>query len=225
MDLLINGLFLNINQDLLKITNLRINFTKLNSLQAENYYAIKELNIVGSCSCNGHASRCIPSSGIYRNNDEMIYSKCECSHNTKGLNCEKCEDFYNDLPWKPARGKEINACKKCDCNDHTNNCHFDDVIYVRSGRISGGVCDDCQHNTEGQYCEVCKPSHYHNRELDISNFEACIRCGCNAPGSIDLNCDETGQCRCKKNVEGKQCYQCKYLSHGISADNSDGCEI
>uniref|UniRef100_W4VRM4 Putative laminin n=1 Tax=Corethrella appendiculata TaxID=1370023 RepID=W4VRM4_9DIPT len=231
-------------QSRLKITNLRVNFTKLHSLgdtllddrqeiQEKYYYAISNMVVRGSCSCYGHASRCLPLEGM-RNKIDMVHGKCECTHNTKGLNCEDCEDFFNDLPWQPALGKQTNACKKCNCNNHATSCHFDQAVYEHSGRVSGGVCDNCQHNTQGQHCEQCIAFFYRDPIEDIQSPYACKPCDCDPRGSLDEGiCDsitdeeqsiQAGSCHCKTNVHGRRCDQCKEGYWNFDEHNPDGCE-
>ncbi|XP_021960938.1 laminin subunit beta-1 isoform X2 [Folsomia candida] len=231
-------------QNLLKMTNLRINLTRLHTLgddlldkrtdiQEKYYYAIYDIIVRGSCSCYGHASRCLPLEGVEDRTD-MVHGRCECTHNTKGLNCEKCEDFYWDLPWKPAIGKETNACKRCNCNNHAASCHFDNAVFEASGRVSGGVCDNCQHNTVGHKCDQCKTFFYLASDRKIDDEDACIPCDCDDRGSLDTGiCDSrsdtengltAGNCHCKEHVVGRRCDQCQPGFWNLTEESIVGCE-
>lgn len=207
------------------MTNIRITFTKLHTLgddlldyrpeiDEKYYYSLYEVVIRGSCSCYGHAQRCIPTSRESDNVPDMVYGNCDCTHNTKGANCNECQDFYNDLPWKPAIGDQPNECKRCECNGHAASCHFDEDVYIKSGNVSGGVCDDCQHNTQGKNCEQCKPYFFRDPRRPINDPYSCQPCQCDKRGSLHNGiCDGeqneadglvAGKCHCKSNVDGPQ---------------------
>uniref|UniRef100_A0A674HEF4 Laminin subunit beta 4 n=1 Tax=Taeniopygia guttata TaxID=59729 RepID=A0A674HEF4_TAEGU len=236
-------------QDLITLTNLRINFTKLHTLGdallgrrhsdplEKYYYAIYEMVVQGSCFCNGHASQCDSIQnlrGDVFHQSGMVHGRCICHHNTEGFSCERCKDFYNDAPWRPAEGTQDNACKRCNCNSHSSRCHFDMAVYQASGGVSGGVCEDCQDNTTGQHCDRCKPSFYQDPLKDISDPRPCLPCSCDPEGSLHEGVCEgrtdptlgtvAGRCPCKENVEGTRCDKCKANYYGLSSSDPLGCQ-
>uniref|UniRef100_A0A8B9G9G8 Laminin subunit beta-2-like protein n=1 Tax=Amazona collaria TaxID=241587 RepID=A0A8B9G9G8_9PSIT len=247
-------------QELLRVTNLRVNLTKLHTL-GDNlldtrrevlhkyYYAVDELVLRGSCFCHGHAARCAPAPGAPATAAPgMVHGRCVCEHHTQGLNCERCEDFYHDLPWRPAEGSSTNACRRCDCNEHSRRCHFDMAVFLATGNTSGAVCDGCQHNTMGHRCHLCKPFYYRHPRSDIRAPTACARechgatdpqlpvcrrelcCSCDPRGTLASHCTAgscacdrgTGACACRPNVVGKSCDRC--APHFWSLGGAGGCE-
>ncbi|XP_009863212.1 PREDICTED: laminin subunit beta-4 [Apaloderma vittatum] len=236
-------------QELITMTNLRINFTKLHTLGdallgrrhsdplEKYYYAVYEMVVRGSCFCHGHASQCDPMQnlrGDVFHQSGMVHGRCICHHNTEGLSCERCKDFYHDAPWRPAEGARDNACKRCNCNGHSGRCHFDLAVYRASGGVSGGVCEDCQDNTMGQHCDQCKHFFYRDPLKVISDPQACLPCSCDPEGTLHNGVCEShtdpalgtvaGRCPCKENVEGIRCDKCRANYYGLRGSDPLGCQ-
>ncbi|NXH74583.1 LAMB3 protein, partial [Hydrobates tethys] len=223
-----------------QFTNLRINFTELPHIARQGYnspstfYAVTEMRVLGSCFCHGHADRCAPSGDLHAAlpsrrgkalSLQQVHGHCVCQHNTAGPNCDRCAALYNNRPWAPAEDDDPHECQRCNCNGHSASCHFDPELYRASGGASGGVCDNCQHNTEGNNCERCKTNYFRNRQQDLPHPEACLPCECDPDGTVPGSiCDPlTGHCVCKENVQGDRCHLCKPGFAQLANANPVGC--
>uniref|UniRef100_A0A8C2UPT0 Laminin subunit beta-3 n=2 Tax=Chinchilla lanigera TaxID=34839 RepID=A0A8C2UPT0_CHILA len=216
------------------VTNLRVNFTKLapvprkGSYPPSAYIAVSQLRLQGTCFCHGHADRCAPKPGATTAGPPsavQVHDVCVCQHNTAGPHCERCAPFYNNQPWRPAEDQDSHECQRCDCNGHSETCHFDPAVFAASQGAHGGVCDNCRHHTEGRNCERCQLHYFRNRRPGAPIEETCIPCECDPDGAVPgAPCDPvTGQCVCKEHVQGERCDLCKPGFTGLTHTNPQGC--
>ncbi|KAM6947426.1 netrin-4 [Lycodopsis pacificus] len=211
---------LNPSAELTSPTASALNSTSTTESPASAPYAIYTLLARGTCLCHGHAEYCVPynSSQDTRQDSNMVAGRCLCTHHTAGDHCEKCAPLYNDRPWRPANSSsgESNPCQKCQCHGHADSCHFSQRAWLSSGGTSGGVCDDCRHNTVGRRCKRCRPGHHRHPLLPLNSPHACTRCWCDPQGSLPTRPGEegpwchprSGQCHCKSGVGSKSCSHC-----------------
>ncbi|CAN7986822.1 unnamed protein product [Ixodes hexagonus] len=136
---------------------------------------------------------------------------CRCPIGYKGLSCEDCDAGYT----RSGAGLYLGLCVPCFCNGHSSDCDPET-----------GACNNCQHNTQGEYCEECLPGFIGDATGGTpSDCEAVLvpSCRCDNRGSTRQECDARDNCPCKTNVQGKNCNRCKDGHFNLEASNPDGC--
>ncbi|XP_070555377.1 laminin subunit alpha-like [Ptychodera flava] len=220
-------------QEWTKATNVRLQLMRTNTLLSHllalarqdptvtrrYYYSIKDISIGGRCVCNGHADVC--ATPVPGNPTRL---QCSCRHNTCGEQCEYCCPGFVQKKWRPATIDDANECEPCNCHDHTDECEYDEEVArlrisldIYGNYEGGGVCQNCQHNTEGINCEKCKAGYYRPRGVPRDSPNVCQPCDCDYFYSTGSCAEETGQCECRPEYAGVNCDRCADGYYGYPA--------
>ncbi|XP_023597830.1 laminin subunit alpha-3 isoform X2 [Trichechus manatus latirostris] len=109
--------------------------------------------------------------------------QCPCRPNVIGRQCTRCRTGYYGFP----------HCRPCSCGR-------------RLCKEMTGACL-CPPQTVRPQCEVCE-----KHSFSFHPLAGCESCNCSLRGSVGTatpECDrDSGQCRCKPRITGRQCDQC-----------------
>ncbi|XP_053174071.1 laminin subunit alpha-5 [Scomber japonicus] len=113
---------------------------------------------------------------------EQFGGQCRCKPHVIGRDCSMCATGYWGFP----------NCRPCNCGT----------------RLCEPVTGDCicPPRTVQPDCTQCEPQTFGCHPL-----VGCEVCNCSRPGitNPDVSCDtQSGQCRCKNNIVGRQCDRC-----------------
>lgn len=70
----------------------------------------------------------------------QVNPQCDCQHQTAGVNCERCADLYNDLPWRPAEEGDTHTCQRKTSSTHCHYCTFYHCLHGHAGQLTSCVC-------------------------------------------------------------------------------------
>ncbi|XP_038062576.1 multiple epidermal growth factor-like domains protein 8 [Patiria miniata] len=134
--------------------------------------------------------------------------ECTCNRGFEGNGRDECvKTCYHECIHGRCSGAPDYTCI-CDVGWNGENCSTDCECNFHSTCETGiGICDECQHWTMGQFCELCRPGSYGNA---TDQSQGCRECQCNGHGDATLgSChNETGICYCTENTKGDHCEEC-----------------
>uniref|UniRef100_A0A8C4Q6H7 Uncharacterized protein n=1 Tax=Eptatretus burgeri TaxID=7764 RepID=A0A8C4Q6H7_EPTBU len=166
------------------------------------YYSVKEIAVLGSCECHDHASSCTA-----LDRDDPFKFHCSCSHQTEGMNCERCKPgFYRQR----ASPTAPNVCTPCQCHGPGTNgsCFAESGNCICRTGFEGKSCEHCAHGYRG-FPDCQMRSQKHVETWQHTEQHPNTKCSCAGVGSLAGKCDpETGRCRCHVGFTGEHCDKC-----------------
>ncbi|GAB6025535.1 hypothetical protein CHUAL_011266 [Chamberlinius hualienensis] len=191
------------------------------------FYSIRDINVGGRCVCNGHANLCDITDPL-----DAYKLLCRCQHNTCGPQCDECCTGFNQKKWRRATPFDENACEPCNCFDHSHECEYDDDIDrlglsldIHGDYSGGGVCKNCQHNTEGINCDRCIPGYFRPYGKLRNATDVCQPCVCDLQFSTGSCADETGRCECRPEFLPPYCTSCNLGYYGYPNCRPCDCNV
>ncbi|XP_049703370.2 laminin subunit alpha [Helicoverpa armigera] len=177
------------------------------------FYSIKDISIGGRCMCNGHADTCEPADPATNSN----ILECVCQHNTCGPQCAECCRGFEQKKWRISQHWDRFTCEPCNCHNHSTECEYDPEVDRQKLSLDiygkyegGGVCKNCQHNTQGINCNQCMPTFYRPQGKSWNETDVCQPCNCDLHFSTG-NCEDlSGWCECRVEFKPPNCDSCAY---------------
>ncbi|XP_064459482.1 basement membrane-specific heparan sulfate proteoglycan core protein-like isoform X3 [Ornithodoros turicata] len=138
-----------------------------------------------------------------KNEPAVHVEQCSCPEGYIGNSCEHCAPGYVRRRSGPYLGECLQGVLPCSCNGHSNSCDQ-----------QTGQCQNCQHNTDGPHCEVCKRGYYGDARRGTPSD--CQPCPCpfvTVPNQFAPTCevDAHGDVTCTScpiGYEGRLCETC-----------------
>lgn len=88
--------------------------------------------------------------------------------------------FWTERSWKHFSHFIFETA--CNCHGHSNTCQYDEEtdrqglsLDIHGRYEGGGVCQNCQHNTEGINCDKCQPKYYRPYGKHWNETDVCRR--------------------------------------------------
>ncbi|KAL3120703.1 hypothetical protein niasHT_007995 [Heterodera trifolii] len=166
-----------------------------------------KMSYMRECSQASLVSASLETADAYGTGEGALdVEQCQCPAGYIGSSCEDCAPGYS----RTGGGPYLGMCEKCECHNHASQC---DAEY--------GACIDCQHNTEGDRCERCKPGFVGDARRGTpydcrpAPEIAVVRPRCDCHNHSPRGCDSYGRCiLCEHNTEGFHCELCKKGFYG-----------